>query len=69
MNNLHKRMETSLKKKIKAINISYPNNYPQVEPQRRCPDIKKLISEFKYKNNVSINDAIVRFYRWTSRYY
>ena len=69
MNNLHKIMETSLKKKIKAINISYPNNYPQVEPQRRCPDIKKLISEFKYKNNVSINDAIVGFYRWTSRYY
>ncbi len=69
MNNLHKIMEISLKKKIKAINISYPKNYPQVEPQRRCPDIKKLINEFKYKNKVSINDAIVRFYRWTSRYY
>ena len=34
MNKLHKIMETSLKRKIKAVNISYPKNYPQVEPQR-----------------------------------
>ena len=69
MNKLHKIMEASLKKKIKAINISYPKNYPQVEPQRRCPDIGKLIKEFNYKNKVSINDAIIRFHYWTSRYY
>ena len=69
MNTLHKIMEGSLKKKIKAINISYPKNYPQVEPQRRCPDISKLIKEFNYKNKVSINDAIIRFHYWTSRHY
>ncbi len=66
---LHKIMQTSLKKKIKAVNISYPKNYPQVEPQRRCPDIQKLINEFKYKNKVRINDAIIRFHNWTSKYY
>ena len=69
MNKLHKIMEASLKKKIKAVNISYPKNYPQVEPQRRCPDIQKLISEFRYQNKVKINDAIKRFHNWTSRYY
>ena len=69
MNKLHKIMEASLKKKIKAVNISYPKNYPQVEPQRRCPDIQKLISEFRYRNKVRISDAITRFHNWTSRYY
>ena len=66
---LHKLMETSLKKKIKAININYPKSYPQVEPQRRCPDIQKLIREFRFKNRVKIGDAIRRFHKWTSRYY
>ena len=55
--------------KLEGYNISYPKNYPQVEPQRRCPDISKLIKEFNYKNKVSINDAIIRFHYWTSRYY
>ena len=66
---LHKLIETSLKRKIKAINISYPKNYPQVEPQRRCPDIKKLMGEFRFKNKVKMDDAIRRFHNWTSRYY
>jgi len=69
MNKLHKIMEVSLKKKIKSVNISYPRNYPQVEPQRRCPNIQKLISEFRFQNKVRINDAIIRFHNWTSRYY
>ena len=69
MNKLHKIMEVSLKKKIKSVNISYPRNYPQVEPQRRCPNIQKLISEFRYQNKVRIDDAIIRFHNWTSRYY
>ena len=66
---LHKIMETSLKRKINAVNISYPKNYPQVEPRRRCPDIQKLIREFRFKNKVKIGDAIRRFHNWTSRYY
>ena len=69
MNKLHKIMENSLKKKIKAVNISYPKNYPQVEPQRRCPNIQKLVKEFQYTNKVSISDAIIRFHHWTSKYY
>ena len=28
--------------KLEDYNISYPKNYPQVEPQRRCPDITKI---------------------------
>ena len=69
MNKLHKIMQIALKRKIKSVNISYPKNYPQVEPQRRCPDISKLVKEFKLKNKVDIKDAIKRYYYWTSRYY
>ena len=69
MKKLHQLMQKSLNKKIKSINIEYPNNYPQVEPQRRCPDITKLKKEFNFKNKVTIMESIKRFYRWSSRYY
>ena len=69
MNKLHKCIQRALSKKIKSINISYPKNYPQVEPQRRCPDITKLSKEFGYKNKVDILDAIRRYFKWSSRYY
>ena len=69
MNSLHKTMQDSLKRKIKFINVNYPNNYPKVEPQRRCPDISKIKTELNFKNKVSIKEAIKRFYRWSSTYY
>ena len=69
MNKLHKNMQIALRRKIKSVNISYPKNYPQVEPQRRCPDISKLTKEFNYKNKINIVDAIRRYHAWSSRYY
>ena len=69
MKKLHQLMQKSLNKKIKSINIEYPNNYPQVEPQRRCPNITKLKKEFNFKNKVSIMESIKRFYHWSSKYY
>ena len=62
-------IEKSIKKKVSYKNISYPKNYPQIEPQRRCPDIQKLKNELKFSGNVSLNDAINRFYLWTKKYY
>ena len=69
MNELHEIMQIALKKKIKSTNISYPKNYPQIEPQRRCPDISKLLKEFNFRSKVNIKEAIVRSYYWTSKYY
>ena len=66
---MHEIMQIALKKKIKSTNISYPKNYPQVEPQRRCPDISKLLKEFNFRSKVNLKEAIVRFYYWTSKYY
>ena len=69
MSNLHKIIERNIKKKIKYKNIDYPSNYPQVEPQRRRPNINKIKKELNFKNIVTINDAIKKFYKWSKKYY
>ena len=69
MSILHKNIEKSINKKVKSININYPKNYPQVEPQRRCPDITKIKKELNYKGRVSLFDSIKRFYFWSNKYY
>ena len=50
-------------------NIDYPKNYPQVEPQRRRPNIDKIKKELKFKNRVTISSAVKRFYKWSKSYY
>ena len=69
MSMLHKNIEKSIGKKVKSININYPKNYPQVEPQRRCPDISKIKKELRYKARVSLSSSIRRFYFWSNKYY
>lgn len=69
MQRLHKIIEKSLNKKVSYKNINYPKNYPQVEPQRRCPDINKIKKELNFKNKVKLDQAIKRFYFWSNKYY
>ena len=63
MKKLYQLIKKNVPKKVNSININYPS-YPQVEPQRRCPDISKLNRTW-FKNRVSINDSIRRFYNWS----
>ena len=67
MNKLHKIMQIALKKKIKSTNISYPKNYPQVEPQRRCPDISKARS-IGYDPDVALEDGLHRTLLWYQKF-
>ena len=69
MSNLHYNIEKSIKKKVKHIYVNYPKNYPQVEPLRRCPNLSKIKKELNYKNKVSLEDSIKRFYFWSQVYY
>ena len=69
MTKLYKLIKKNVPKKINFININYPKNYPQVEPQRRCPDISKIKSELGFKSKVSIDESIKRFYTWSKIYY
>lgn len=45
--------------------ISYPSSYPEDEPNRRCPDINKLTSEFNYTPEVNLEEGLKRFFNWT----
>ena len=49
--------------KVKVNLIKYPDNYPQDEPRRRCPDLKK-IKELGYGASVSLKTGLKRFYKW-----
>ena len=66
---LYKIIKKNIGNHIKSKNINYPKNYPQVEPQRRRPNIDKIKNELKFKNFVSIDEAVKRFYRWSKIYY
>ncbi|MCH8748501.1 NAD-dependent epimerase/dehydratase family protein, partial [Patescibacteria group bacterium] len=41
--------------------IPYPKNYPAGEPQRRCPDLTKAISELNFEPRVEFRAGIERF--------
>ena len=69
MTKLYDIIKKNIKKKIKSKNIEYPKNYPQVEPQRRRPNIDKIKFELQFKNNVTIDNAVRRFYEWSKKYY
>ena len=69
MTDLYKIIKNNINQKIKFKNINYPKNYPQVEPQRRCPNINKIKKELNFRNNVGIEEAVKRFYNWSKKYY
>ncbi len=69
MSKLYRTIQRCVPKKIKFSNVDYPKNYPRVEPLRRCPDISKIKNELGFKNRVSLEDSIKRFYNWSKRYY
>ena len=69
MTELYKIIKKNISQKIKFKNINYPKNYPQVEPQRRCPNINKIKKELNFRNNVGIEEAVKRFYNWSKKYY
>ncbi len=44
--------------------ISYPDNYPQDEPRRRCPDLSKIKKELGYMQKVSLREGLKRAFAW-----
>ena len=69
MSKLYKIIKNNIGQEIRFKNIGYPKNYPQVEPQRRCPNINKIKQELNFKNKVGIEESIKRFYRWSKKHY
>src|SRR3989344_2814560 len=51
-------------KKVAINLVSYPDNYPQDEPSRRCPDLSKAKSMVDYQPSISLRDGLARSYKW-----
>lgn len=54
--------------KIKVNLIKYPDNYPQDEPKRRCPDLSKIKKSFNYSPKISLKTGLKRSYAWFKAY-
>ena len=44
--------------------INYPDNYPQDEPRRRCPDLSKIKKELGYVQKVGLKEGLKRAFAW-----
>lgn len=64
MNQLAKILNKIFDNKLNIKNISYPKNYPQGEPQRRCPDLSKIKKELGYNPNVNLEEGLRRTLIW-----
>ena len=40
------------------------NNYPKVEPQRRCPDMSKTVALTKYSCQFTLEKAATNYANW-----
>ncbi len=64
MNQLAKILNKIFDNKLNIKNISYPKDYPQGEPQRRCPDLSKIKKELGYNPNVDLEEGLRRTLIW-----
>mgnify|MGYP001616573662 CR=1 FL=1 len=65
MNKLAKILNKLFNNELKIRNISYPRDYPQGEPQRRCPDLSKIRKELEYKPKVNLEEGLRRTLVWS----
>ncbi|MGE4218804.1 MAG: NAD-dependent epimerase/dehydratase family protein [Alphaproteobacteria bacterium] len=66
---LVKRIEQVLGRRVSHNAIEYPDSYPEDEPNRRCPDIRKARLQLDYEPAVTLEDGLDRFLRWADGAY
>lgn len=66
---LIKIMEEVLDRKIQLALVAHPNDYPNDEPMRRCPNITKARTELNYEPTVTLRTGIEKFLHWTDTNY
>jgi len=49
--------------------INYPSDYPEDEPNRRCPDISKISHVLGYAPEISLELGLTRFMNWVKDSY
>ena len=56
-------------KKISANFVNHPKSYPNDEPQRRCPDIKKANKDLNYKPKIQLENGLRKYHSWAKLNY
>lgn len=56
--------ETVFNNHIKVELIQYPATYPQDEPRRRCPDLRKAKTQLGYQAQVDLKTGLQRTHTW-----
>ena len=51
-------------KKIDVNLVPYPSTYPQDEPRRRCPDIKKAKQNLGHELRINLSTGLKRTHLW-----
>jgi len=66
---LAERVQAVLGPQVAYRVIDYPDGYPSVEPQRRCPNIQKAQLHLEFEPIVTLEDGLARFFNWTNANY
>lgn len=69
MQDLVRRIESVLGRRVGLKKVSYPASYPADEPLRRCPDISKATKTLGYRPGVSLDEGLRRFLAWSDSAY
>lgn len=64
MSDLAKVFNQMFNNKLRVNYASYPKGYPQGEPQRRCPDLSKIITEFGYFPKIDLEEGLEKTLIW-----
>tara|TARA_Y200000002_G_scaffold54048_1_gene39504 strand:- start:9191 stop:10243 length:1053 start_codon:yes stop_codon:yes gene_type:complete len=64
VNELAKKFKDIYHKEINIKIDDYPENYPEDEPNRRCPSIEKAKKDLGYNPNIGIDEGIERLLNW-----
>ena len=56
-------------KKVVYKITKYPSSYPEDEPNRRLPDINKASKDLSFFPEISLEEGLKRFLRWSDKYY
>ena len=57
-------IKKNIKRSIKINVVKYPNDYPDKEPQRRCPDLNKSKTHLGYSPKIKLVDGLRKFFDW-----
>lgn len=69
MLNLAKVIKKIFNENVNIETVSYPKQYPQDEPRRRCPDLTKIRKKLDYAPSVDLEKGLKRVIAWYKEEY